>query len=121
RGWARQDIYRPRGGGGVETCDRVMQVLPVAAQRRAETRAIQVAGDLAFIDRVAGAGELAAKDFPHSLLQIGEAVEAETIGEAHDGRGIDVKPRGHLIDGGERHRVRVGDEGLSDALLRLRG
>ena len=110
---ARQDIHRASEGGGVETCDRVMQILPIAAQRRAETRAIQVAADLAFIDGVAGAGELAAKDFAHSLLQIREAVEAETIGEAHDGRGIDVEPRGHLIDGGERHRVRVRDDVLS--------
>src|SRR5437870_6065754 len=37
--------------------DGVMQVLPIAAQRGAETCALQVTGDVAFADRVAGAGD----------------------------------------------------------------
>ena len=82
-----------------------MQILPVVTERGPEARAFQVTGDLAFVDGVARARELAAHQFAHPLLQIREPVEAETIGEAHDGRGIDVELRGHLIDGRERHRL----------------
>ena len=97
-----------------------MQVLPIVAERSAEARAFEVAGGLAFIDRIAGAGELAAHNLPHPLLQIGEAVEAEAIGEAHDGRGIDVELARHLVDGRERHRLRMLDDVFGDTLLRLR-
>ena len=79
-----------------------------------------MAGDLIFVDRIAGAGEPAANELAHPLLQVREAVEAETIREAHDGRGIDVELRRHLVDGGERHRLRVLDDVFGDALLRLR-
>jgi hypothetical protein len=97
-----------------------MQVLPVVAQGRADGRAFQMAGDIAFVDRIAGTGEPAAYELAHPLLQIRESVEAEPIREANDGRGIDVELRGHLIDGGEGHRLRVLDDVFGDALLRLR-
>src|SRR5262249_909146 len=117
---ARQNIHRPGEDRGVEAGDGVMHVLPIAAQRGAETRALEGTGEVSFADGVGGGGELAAEEFSHSLLQIRKAVEAEPIGEAHDGRGIDVELRGHLIDRGERHRVRVRDDVFGDALLRLR-
>ena len=97
-----------------------MQVLPVVAERGAEARAFEVGGDVAFIDRVAGTRQLATHQFPHPLLQIRKAVETEAIGEAHDRRRVDVELRGHLIDGRERHRLRVLDDVGGDALLRLR-
>ena len=92
-----------------------MQTLPIMAQRGAETGTLQMAGGRAFADRVGGAGELAAHQFLHSLSQVRESAEAESI--AHDGGGINIYPFGHLIDGRERHLLRVLDNIFGDAPL----
>ena len=104
----------------VDALDGAMQILPVVTERRAEARAGEMpAAPLAFGGRIAGARELAADQFAHPLLQIRKAVEAEPIGEAHHRRRIDVELGGHLIDGRERHRLRMLDDVLGDPLLRL--
>ncbi len=70
-------------------------------------------------DRIAGARELAAHQFAHPFLQIWEAVEPKPVGEAHHCRWVDVELRGHLVDRGERHDLRMLDDEFGDPLLRL--
>ena len=117
---AGEDVHRPAEGVGIDARDGAMQILPIVAERAAEAGALEVSGDVAFADRIAGARQLAAHELAHPLLQVRKAVEAEPIGETHDGRGIDPERRRHLVDGRERHRLRVLDDVLRDALLRLR-
>ncbi len=115
-----QDVDRAAERVDGQTGDGAMQVLPVAAQRRSEARAREMARGVALGDGVGRAGQLAAHQLAHALLQVRKSVEAEPVGEAHDGRWIDVERRRHLVDGRERHRLRMLYDVFGDPPLRLR-
>src|SRR5712691_13525331 len=53
-------------------------------------------------------------------LELGKALEAERLGEAHDGRGGGVRAPGQLLGGLEGRLVEVIDDVLGDVLLRAR-
>ena len=69
---------------------------------------------------VAAAVAAAAVLVARGLLELGEALEAERLREAHDGRGRRVGAAGELLGGLERGLVEVVDDVLRDVLLRAR-
>jgi hypothetical protein len=50
-------------------------------------------------------------------LKLGEAVEAECLGEPHDGRAGGVRPPGELLGGVEGGLLQMVDDVLADVLL----
>ena len=52
------------------------------------------------------------------LLELREALEAERLAEAHDGRGGGVRAAGELLGGVEGDLVEMVDDVLRDVLLR---
>src|SRR3982750_3224787 len=68
-----------------------------------------------------GAGRHAAAELlARGCLQLGEALEAERLREAHDGRARRVRAAGELLGGLEGDLVEVVDDVLRDVLLRAR-
>jgi hypothetical protein len=53
-------------------------------------------------------------------LKLGEALEAERLREAHDGRAGGVRAARELLGGVERRLLEVVDDVLADVLLRAR-
>src|SRR5919206_255932 len=68
----------------------------------------------------AACGDAAAELLARRRLQLGEALEAERLREAHDGRARRVRAPGELLGGLERDLVEVVDDVLRDVLLRAR-
>ena len=98
----------------------VLDVDVVGGERRLELGVVQREQRCGGGNSVVGAVAAAAVLVARGLLQLGEALEAERLREAHDGARGGVGAAGQLLGGLERRLVEVVDDVLGDVLLGTR-
>ena len=107
--------------GARELVRGVLDVDVVGGQRRLELGVVEREQRRRAAASVSvGAGRAAAVLVAGRLLELGEALEAERLGEPHDRARGRARPPRELLRGLERGLVEVVDDVLGDVLLRAR-